>query len=181
MKQTVLLIGEDGKKIGHVSFEEAKRIAREQNKDLMLVNKEKRVYKIGDEGKLKYERKQKERRLRAKRRNQKIKEIQIRPTIGSNDLETKLRRVREFLNGGLKTKIIMRFKRQQMGYRDSGMRMVVDMVSKIVEEGIEEAEDDIQKGKNKDTDDAEKTKEDTKPQCLFSTSIINLDIALSTT
>jgi translation initiation factor IF-3 len=136
MEQTVLLIGEDGKKIGNVVFKEAKKIAIEQNKDLMLINKDKRVYKIGDEGKLKYEKKRRERRARAQKRAQKIKEIQVRPTIGDNDLEIKIRRIREFLSDGLKTKLVMKFKKQQMLYKDAGMHKMNEITKRLVEEGL---------------------------------------------
>jgi translation initiation factor IF-3 len=136
MAQTVLLIGEDGKKIGNISFEEAKKIAKNQGKDLMLMNRDKRVYKIGDEGKLKYEKKRREKRARAQRRLQKLKEIQMRPTIEDSDLEVKLRHVREFLNEGLKTKLVMKFKRQQMSYKDTGMRKISGIIEKLVEEGL---------------------------------------------
>lgn len=132
----ILLIDEDGKRIGNISFEEAKEIAKEQNKDLMLVDKDKGVYKIGDEGKLKYEKKRRDRKVRVQRRAQKIKEIQMRPTIGDSDLEVKLRHVREFLKDGLKTKLIMKFKRQQMVYKDSGMCKVRGIVKSLVEEGL---------------------------------------------
>lgn len=136
MSQTVLLIDEDGNKIGNISFEEAKKIAKEKNKDLMLMNKNKKVYKIGDEGKLKYEKKRRERKVRAQRRLQKIKEIQMRPTIDDSDLEVKLRHIREFLSEGLKTKLIMKFKRQQMAYKDSGMRKMRGIVESLVKDGL---------------------------------------------
>jgi len=136
MVQTVLLIGEDGVKIGNISFEEAKGIARDKNKDLMLVNKDKRVYKIGDEGKLKYDKKRNKRKSKSQQKSQKIKEIQIRPTIEDGDLEIKLRRIREFLSDGLKTKLVMKFKRQQMVYKESGICKVNSIIDKLVSEGI---------------------------------------------
>lgn len=140
MTQSVLLIGEDGQKIGNVSFAEAKEIAESKNKDLVLVNKDKSVYKIADRGKLKYERKQKERKLRAQRRAQKIKEIQMRPTIGDADLDVKLRHVREFLSDGLKTKIVMKFKGQQMSYVSTGLSKMKNIVEIFVSEGLATAD-----------------------------------------
>lgn len=133
---TILLIGEDGTKIGNISFREAKEIAKEQGKDLIEVNKNKGVYKIGDAGKLKYEQKRRDKKKRAQQRNQKVKEIQFRPTIEDGDLQVKLRRVREFLEDGLKTKLVMKFKRQQMAYRDSGMQKMSNVVEQIVQEGL---------------------------------------------
>lgn len=140
MTQTILLIGEDGSKIGNVSFSEAEEIASNQGKDLILVNSNNNVYKIGDSGKIKYDQKRKERKLRAQKRAQKIKEIQLRPTTDNNDLETKLKHVREFLSDGLKTKLVMKFKRQQMSYRDDGMNRMAVIVKRFVDEGLAVAE-----------------------------------------
>lgn len=140
MTQTILLIGEDGSKIGNVSFSEAEEIASNQGKDLILVNSNNNVYKIGDSGKIKYDQKRKERKLRAQKRAQKIKEIQLRPTTDNNDLETKLKHVREFLSDGLKTKLVMKFKRQQMSYRDDGMNRMAVIAKRFVDEGLAVAE-----------------------------------------
>ena len=132
-----MLINEDGEKISNsIDFQEAKRIAREKDKDLVLVNEKNKVYRIVDEGKLKYERKQKEKQIRAQRRTHKIKEIQLRPTIEDADLNTKMRRMHAFLEDGLKTRLIMKFKRRQMAFKDSGMQKIKDIVNQIVETGI---------------------------------------------
>ena len=132
----ILLISENGERLGNMSFSAAKKIADEKGLDLIEVNKDKGVFKIGDQGKLKYERKQKEKTQRAQRRLQKIKEIQIRPTIDEADLAVKMRRVREFLDHGMKTKVIMKFKKQQMLYKDAGMKKMREIIDEIVGAGL---------------------------------------------
>jgi len=132
----ILLIGEDGKSLGNMSFERAKEIALECNKNLILVNKGKNIYKIGDAGKLKYEKKRREKKLKAQQKANKIKEIQVRPNIDNNDLKIKVNRIREFLNQGLKTKLVMRFKRQQMVYSDVGMLKIKSIVDDLIKDGI---------------------------------------------
>lgn len=134
----VLLIGTDGKKIGEFDFKQAQQKAKEQGEDLIMVNSKgnRKVYRMGDAGKLKYEEKQKAKKRKAQQRAQKTKEIQMRPTIDTHDLDIKLRRVREFLSDGLKTKLVMKFKKQQFVYRDSGMQKVKDVVDQLVSEGI---------------------------------------------
>ena len=137
----IMLIDEDGTKISNnIDFKEALLIANKKDKDLVLVNEKNKVYRIADEGKLKYDRKQKERSSRTKRRAQKMKEIQLRPTIEDADLNTKMRRVNVFLENGLKTKLVMKFKRRQMASRDSGMQKIKDIVNQIVEKGIATAD-----------------------------------------
>lgn len=135
---TVILIGDNGQKIGEVDYKDAQRTAKEQGKDLILLSKKgpRDVFKIGDAGKIKYEQKQRQKQRRAQQRAQKIKEIQVRPTIDTHDLETKLRHVREFLTDGLKTKLVMRFKKQQFVYRDSGMQKINEVVEQLVSEGL---------------------------------------------
>ena len=142
MTNTVILIGDDGQKIGETDYRDAKKMAQELGKDLILLNKKgsMEVYKIGDAGKLKYDQKQKKKIQRAQRRAQKIKEIQMRPTIEANDLETKLRRVREFLSDGLKTKLVMKFKKRQFIYRNSGMQKMKSVVDQLVSEGLASAD-----------------------------------------
>ena len=132
----ILLIDENGNKVGQIEYREAAEIAKKQNKDLIQVSKDKSVYKIGDLGKLKYEQKRKDRKRRAQQKLQKIKEIQIRPNIDDGDLDIKLRRVREFLNSGLKTKLVMKFKKKQMPYREVGLKKINSIVNAIVEEEL---------------------------------------------
>lgn len=136
----VLLISEKGECVGNMSFNEAKKIAEDEGLDLIEVNREKGVFKLGDQGKLKYEQKQKERTRRAQKRLQKIKEIQIRPTIDDGDLSVKMRRVREFLEHGMKTKVIMKFKKQQMLYKDAGMKKMIEIIDEIVGAGLASAD-----------------------------------------
>lgn len=133
---TVTLIDEDGNKVGQISLQEAQGIAKSRGKDLIEVNKDSRIFKIGDLGKIKYNQKQKRKVQLAQRRAHKIKEIQMRPTIDNGDLDIKLRRMREFLGSGLKTRLIMKFKRQQMAYKESGMQKVNSIVNQIVEDGL---------------------------------------------
>ena len=64
----ILLVGEDGQKFGEVTLEEAKKMARDTGKSLVMVNAKANVYRIVDQGKLKYEQKQKEKSQRAQKR-----------------------------------------------------------------------------------------------------------------
>lgn len=132
----ILVIDSDGTNLGQKSFEEAKALADSQDMDLKLVSKEKNVYRILDEGKLKYERKQRLKKQRAQQRHNKIKEIQMRPTIADGDLDIKLRHVKEFLEEGLKTKLVMKFKARQHMYKNAGLSKVNSIVNSLVTEGL---------------------------------------------
>ncbi len=133
----IMLIDENGRKVSDsIDFIEAKKIADKCGKDLMLVSEQNKVYRIADEGKLKYERKQKQKKQRANKRTHKIKEIQLRPTIDDGDLNTKIRHMNEFLKNGLRTKLIMKFRRYQTAFKDSGMHKVNTIVNKFVENNV---------------------------------------------
>ena len=138
--QEILLIGEDGERLGTMHYSEAKKVAKSKELDLIEVNKDKSVFKLGDRGKLKYDRKRKEKEQRAQRRIQKIKEIQLRPTIEDADLAVKIRRAHSFLEHGMKTKIIMKFKKQQLLYKDAGMQKMQEIINNIVNTGIASAD-----------------------------------------
>jgi len=131
----ILLIGEDGKKIGDVTFDEAKRIAQMEKKDLILVNAENNVYKIADFGKLKYDQKQKIKNQRAQKRTHKIKEIKLRLTTEQHDIDIKVGRIQEFLRDGLKTKITIQLKGRQQAFQNVGLEKMKAIIDSIMKSG----------------------------------------------
>jgi len=112
----VRLINFDGKHIGIVPIEQARRAATEAGLDLVEVasDAEPPVCKIVDYRKVAYEQKKRERQGRAHRRHVEIKEIKIRPTIDRHDYEIKARHAREFLTLGHKVKITIMFRYREM-------------------------------------------------------------------
>jgi translation initiation factor IF-3 len=132
----ILLIGEDGKKIGNVTFKEGKRLAKEASKDLVIVNAEKKVYRIIDEGKLRYEQKQRKKLIKAQQRTHKIKEIKFGLMTDAHDINIKSERIREFLAKGYKTKITMQFKGRQVAFKEAGLQKLYNVVNRLIEEGV---------------------------------------------
>jgi len=110
----VILIGQDGERFGEMTYEEAEKIAKSSEQDLVMVDAKRNVYKIANAGRLKYEEQQRKKLKSANKRIHKIKEIQMKPLIETHDLEVKCKRIREFLAKGLRTKVIMKFKGRQM-------------------------------------------------------------------
>ena len=132
----ITLVGEDGKLVGNISMEQARRMAKESGKDLIMVNAKGGIYRIADAGKLKYEQKQKDKQQRAQRRTHKVKEIQLSPNIDVHDLEVKISHVREFLSKGFKTKITMMRKGRQNAFRDLALQKLKEVVANLVSEGV---------------------------------------------
>ena len=132
----VLLVGEDGKKIGNVPIEQAEAMAKEAGKNLQLVDGNNKVYRIVDAGKLNYERKKKLKKQKSQHRTHKVKEIKLRVSTDQHDLEIKTKRIREFLEKGLKTKITMQFKGRQMSMQSVGFEKMNALIASAIEGGI---------------------------------------------
>lgn len=103
----IKLIGEDGRVIGNMRLSDARKIARNEGKDLVRVGANQDIYKIADAGKLKYDLKRKEKRNRTGCKKHKMKEVRLRPSIAKHDLEVKVKRVKSFLDKGMRTKVTM--------------------------------------------------------------------------
>ena len=119
----VRLVGPAGEQVGIVRIEDALRLAREAELDLVEVAPMARppVAKLMDYGKFKYENAQKARESRRNQTNTVIKEMKLRPKIDSHDYETKKGHVVRFLKAGDKVKITIMFRgreqsRPELGY-----------------------------------------------------------------
>ncbi len=103
----VRVIDETGKQLGIMPFEEALRISRDRNLDLIQVTEKvvPPVCRIGDFGKYLYQQQKKERKI--KQIGGELKEIRIGFNISPHDLETKAKLAEKFLKKGDKVKISM--------------------------------------------------------------------------
>jgi len=110
----VRLIDENGKQIGIVSLEEALRLARERNLDLIQVTErvEPPVCKIMDYGKYLYWLQKKERGVK---KSSEIKGLRIGFNISLGDLEIKANQAEKFLKKGNRVKIEMILKGRERG------------------------------------------------------------------
>ncbi len=131
------LIGDDGHAFGVVSLEEARKISEEQGLDLVEVspNAKPPVVKLIDYGKFKYDQQKKANEAKKKQAQAQLKEIQTRPNIEAHDLETKLKKVYRFLEGGDKVKMVMQFRGREMAYRDAGLEKFKGILEGICEYG----------------------------------------------
>ncbi|PIP94243.1 MAG: translation initiation factor IF-3 [Bdellovibrio sp. CG12_big_fil_rev_8_21_14_0_65_39_13] len=131
------LLGDDGEAYGVVSMSEARRIAAEQGLDLVEVSPTASppVVKIIDYGKFKYTQQKKLQEAKKKQIQVQLKEIQFRPNIETHDLETKLKKICEFLEDGDKVKLQMQFRGREMAYRENAMPKFENVVNRAVEYG----------------------------------------------
>lgn len=122
----VLLIDEDGEKLGIKSRVDALSIAESKDLDLLCVapNAKPPVCKIIDYGKYRFELQKKAKEMRKNQKTVDLKEVQLSSNIGEHDLNTKLRAARKFLEKGDKVKITIRFRGRQLAYVDKGIEVV---------------------------------------------------------
>lgn len=112
--------------LGIVPLQEALKLARERDLDLVEIspNAEPPVCKILDFGKFKYEAKKKAHEARKKQKVVELKEIKLRPNIGQNDYEVKLRSITKFINEGDKVKITLKFKGREVTHQELGFKLL---------------------------------------------------------
>lgn len=118
-----------------MSRDEALAAADKVGLDLVEIspNADPPVCRVMDLGKQMYE---DSKRKAAARKNQKqiqVKEIKFRPGTDVGDYEIKLRKLREFLEGGDKTKVTIRFRGREMAHKELGMALL-ERVQKDLEE-----------------------------------------------
>ena len=118
----VLVIDAEGVKVGEFLTEDALALARERGQDLIEVAPQGRppVCRLGDFGKLKYEKKKKDAAARKAQTIVEIKEVKLRPKTDDHDLQVKLKHSRRFLDAGDKVKVTCRFRGREMAHREIG-------------------------------------------------------------
>lgn len=116
---------------------EARRIADERTLDLIEVSPSAvpPVVKLINYGKYKYALQKKASEAKKKQVVVQLKEIQFKPNIEKHDLETKLNKVRGFLEDGDKVKLVMMFRGREIAYKDAGMIKFKDILKTVTDMG----------------------------------------------
>lgn len=137
----VRLVGPNGEQVGIVRIEDAMRLAREADLDLVEVAPMARppVAKLMDYGKFKYESAQKARESRRNQTNTVIKEMKLRPKIDSHDYETKKGHVVRFLKAGDKVKITIMFRGREQSRPELGFNLLKRLADDVAVDGVIES------------------------------------------
>ncbi|MGI9091932.1 MAG: translation initiation factor IF-3 [Mycobacteriales bacterium] len=137
----VRLVGPEGEQVGIVRIDDALRLAREGDLDLVEVAPMARppVCKLMDYGKFKYESAQKAREARRNQILTVIKEMKLRPKIDPHDYATKRGHVERFLKAGDKVKITIMFRGREQSRPELGFRLLQRLAEDVAELGIVES------------------------------------------
>ncbi len=131
----VLVIDDEGVTLGILDPRDAIQIAKERGLDLVEVapNGRPPVCKIMDYGRFKY---QQEKKAQESKRHQtvvQIKEIKMRPKTGEHDYQFKLKKVRQFLEKGMKVKATIMFRGREIVHSELG-RNILHRIAADVED-----------------------------------------------
>ena len=120
------LIGYDGSQLGIYPTVQARRIAEDQNLDLVEIapNAQPPVCRIMDYGKYKYDQAIKAKQARKNQSKIETKEMKFRPKIDVGDYTTKKKHVLRFLSEGNKVKITIMFRGREMAHPDQGLSIL---------------------------------------------------------
>ena len=137
----VRLVGPAGEQVGVVAIEQALRLAREADLDLVEVSPDSNppVAKLMDYGKFKYEAAQKVREARKNQINTVLKTVRFGLKIDDHDFGTKLSQVRKFLQAGDKVRVMVVFRGREQSRPEMGVKLLQRLSEEVVEFGTVES------------------------------------------
>jgi translation initiation factor IF-3 len=135
----VMLVTDQGENLGVVPIDKALNIAAEKGLDLVELspNAKPPVCKVIDYGKYKYQAQKKAHEAKKKQKTIDVKEIKLRPNIGENDLNIKVKKITKFLKDGNRVKVSVRFRGREIHYKEYARNLLigisdhVEAISKI--------------------------------------------------
>lgn len=131
----VLVIDENGTKLGVLQTRDALRMAEEKALDLVEVSPNSRppVCKLMDYGRFRYEQAKKEREARKKQRITDLKEVRMTPKIEDHDLAVKTKATEKFLRDGDKVKVVIRFRGREIVHADLAQKLMHELAQQLTE------------------------------------------------
>lgn len=132
IKHQTVRVGE----FGVISINEAKKMASEQELDLVLINENSNppVCKIMNYEKFIYQQNKNQ-----KQKPLDVKEVKLGPNTSENDLSYRIKHISEFLNKGHKVKLSMQFRGREMVFVDKGQELMLNLILSVEEHGTAES------------------------------------------
>ncbi len=133
----VRLVGENVT-VGVYPIAEAQKMAQEQALDLVEIspNADPPVCKIIDYNKFLYEKKRKEKEMKAKSKASEVKEIRFTPNTDDHDFDFKAKHAEKFLKDGDKVKAYVQFKGRAIQFRERGELLLLKFAERLNEVGV---------------------------------------------
>ncbi|HLB23078.1 MAG TPA: translation initiation factor IF-3 [Dehalococcoidia bacterium] len=123
----VLLIDDEGQKLGTIPIQEALQRARDAGLDLVEVapNANPPVCRVLDYGKFKFDQAKKEREARKHQKQQQLREVRFKPKIGAHDIDFKTKVIVKLLNEGDKVKVSVMFRGREITHPEIGRGLLM--------------------------------------------------------
>jgi translation initiation factor IF-3 len=119
------------------NIKEALKMADDQGLDLVEISPSANppVCKIIDYKKFLYDKKKKEKEIKAKSAKVVVKEIRLGPNIDDHDFNFKLKHAQKFLNDGAKVKVDVFFKGRTIVYKEKGEIVLLKFAQELSDIG----------------------------------------------
>jgi len=132
-KAKQIRVVDDEGQIGIMDVESALKLSGERDLDLVEIspNTEPPVCKIMDYQKFKFDKNKKLQKSRKKQSMLTLKQIRMRPLIGTNDYELKKRNARKFIEHGDKVKVVIRFRGREFNRQELGKEILNRLKSEL--------------------------------------------------
>ena len=136
----VRLVG-DNVTVGVLATSEALKIAQEQELDLVEISPtaDPPVCKVIDYKKFLYEKKKKEKEMKANSKQSEVKEIRFTPGTDEHDFNFKAKHAENFLKDGNKVKAYVQFKGRAIMFQDRGQLLLLKFAERLAEAGTLES------------------------------------------
>lgn len=136
----VRLVGENVE-IGVYDTQVAQRMAQDQGLDLVEISPQANppVCKIIDYNKFLYEKKKKEKEMKAKSKVSEVKEIRFTPNTDDHDFDFKSKHAQNFLKDGNKVKAYVQFKGRAIMFKERGELLLLKFAERLVDFGTLES------------------------------------------
>ena len=133
----VRLVG-DNIEVGVYPTQEALKMAQEQQLDLVEIspNADPPVCKIIDYNKFLYEKKRKEKEMKAKSKASEVKEIRFTPNTDDHDFDFKAKHAEKFLKDGNKVKAYVQFKGRAIQFKERGELLLLKFAERLNDSGV---------------------------------------------
>ncbi len=135
----IRLVG-DNVEVGVYPTQEALKLAQAQQLDLVEIspNADPPVCKIVDYNKFLYDKKKKEKEMKAKSKASEVKEIRFTPGTDDHDFDFKAKHAEKFLKEGNKVKAYVQFKGRAIQFKERGELVLLKFAERLVDAGIPE-------------------------------------------
>jgi translation initiation factor IF-3 len=133
----IRLVG-DNVETGLYDYNKAIKLANNLNLDLVEISKNENesICKIIDYQKFLYQKKKKEKEIKAKAAKVELKEIRLGPQTGKHDYDFKLKHAQHFIEEGNKVKFTIIFEGREIAYKQQGEDLLNSIISDLSETSV---------------------------------------------